>query len=235
MKLNCDLGEGLDEVDAALMPHIDMASIACGGHTGDANSMRRAIDLAQQHSVSIGAHPSYPDRENFGRRSIQISPSVLHESLCEQIQNLIDIAQQSQAHVDYIKPHGALYNDAWHHDAIQNTLTSVAEQFNLKLVLQARPQNQNECRHEIMLEAFADRAYTDLGTLVSRDKPHATHAELDSVIAQGRNLKFKKGLYSENGVWLHIDAQTLCVHSDSPNAVSAIEALKAALDDKPTN
>lgn len=234
MKLNCDLGEGLDEIDAALMPHIDMASIACGGHTGDQASMKRAVALAKQHNVTIGAHPSYPDRGNFGRTSIEIPSPELLKTLHSQVQNLVNVADAQGVKVEYIKAHGALYNDAWHNEEIERTLLSLANTFNLDLVLQAKPtttdQHPAPKTTTVLLEAFADRAYTPLGKLVSRKESHATHATLEQVIEQARNLKFKGGLHCEDGSWLDIQAQTLCVHSDSPNAVAAIESLKTALN-----
>ncbi|MFL0800693.1 MAG: 5-oxoprolinase subunit PxpA [Agarilytica sp.] len=232
MKLNCDLGEGLDEIDAALMPHIDMASIACGGHTGDKRSMARAIELALHHHVTIGAHPSYPDRENFGRSSITIDATQLFDSLCEQVQQLHTIATSLSASLHYIKPHGALYNDAWHQDTIHGTLLKVSEAFDLPLVMQANVGlGNNETRFKkssIISEAFADRAYTDEGTLVSRKHNHATHDTIEKSVAQAKHIYFKNGLFTESGKWLPLCAETLCIHSDSPNAIDIAMAIKAA-------
>ncbi len=233
MKLNCDLGEGLDDIDAALMPHIDMASIACGGHTGDQRSMARAIELALLHHVTIGAHPSYPDRENFGRASMAIDASQLFDRLCEQIQQLQSTATSLSARLEYIKPHGALYNDAWHRYEIHSTLQKVSNNFGLPLVMQAKIEDTKKTsatgNTRIIYEAFADRAYTDLGTLVSRKLTHATHDTIDKSVRQAKHIVFKNGLYTESGQWLSLSAETLCVHSDSPNAVDVAIAIKAAL------
>ena len=232
MKLNCDLGEGLDDIDALLMPHIDMASIACGGHAGDTASMARSISLAKQHHVSIGAHPSYPDRENFGRLSLNIEPAALFDSLCQQIHSLTEQAQLLDTKLDYIKPHGALYNDAWDTPWVQQTLMRVAAQFSLPLVTQAKPGQAPQ--HPMLLqEAFADRAYTDQGRLVSRSQAHAVHHDIATCIAQAKQLHFENGLHSENGLWLTLFANTLCVHSDSPTATEVVRAIKHALSAAP--
>ncbi len=231
MKLNCDLGEGLDEIDAALMPHIDMASIACGGHTGDQSSMARAIALALDHHVTIGAHPSYPDRENFGRTSMAIEATPLFESLCEQVEQLQQASKSFSAPLHYIKPHGALYNDAWHQEAVYSTLLEVSKTFDLPLVMQATIGTSDQASNDsrIISEAFADRAYTDIGTLVSRKLAHATHDTIDKSVNQAKHICFRNGLYTESGKWLALSAETLCLHSDSPNAIDAAVAIKAAL------
>ncbi len=228
MKLNCDLGEGLDEIDTLLMPHIDMASIACGGHAGNTASMARSIALAKQHHTSIGAHPSYPDRENFGRLSLDLEPSALFDSLCQQIKALTEQAHAFDAALDYIKPHGALYNDAWKKPLVQQTLLRVAAQFSLPLVVQAKP-GQAPQNPMLIYEAFADRSYTDDGRLVARSEAHAVHRDTHTCITQAKQLYFEHGLYSENGQWLTLLASTLCVHSDSPAAVETVKALRLAL------
>ncbi len=250
MKLNCDLGEGLDEIDAALMPHIDMASIACGGHTGDQTSMAKAVELALSHQVKIGAHPSYTDRTNFGRKSPDLESldtSTLFDSLCHQVAQLQKIAERTSAKLNYIKPHGALYNDAWHNTKIQGVLYQLAQQFSLPLVLQApvaivgkshaspRPASSSPAATDtpkvsIINEAFADRAYTDTGSLVSRKFKHAIHSDIEKSITQALNIQMRNGLYSENRIWLQLTAETLCIHSDSPNAVASTIAIKRALD-----
>lgn len=245
MKLNCDLGEGLDNIDAALMPHIDMASIACGGHTGDESSMTKAVELALSHQVTIGAHPSYSDRANFGRKSPnleKLDTSRLFDSLCDQVTQLQIITERTSAKLSYIKPHGALYNDAWHSSKIQNVLYQLAQQFSLPLVLQARlvivDEPNTSPPHSdfvsptvpIMNEAFADRAYTDTGSLVSRKLRHAIHSNMEKAITQALDIQLRNGLYSENKLWLQLSAETLCVHSDSPNAVASTIAIKRALD-----
>lgn len=229
MKLNCDLGEGLDDVDASLMPHIDMASIACGGHVGNNASMSRAVELAIKHDVAIGAHPSYPDKENFGRRSLDITPAALCDALNQQIHDLLNICRSFQCALTYIKPHGALYNDAWHNAEVIACIINVAKNVELPLVLQANIEKQHKIHHPFISEAFADRAYTDEGTLVPRRFPHATHDSIEKTIQQTQDIAEKQGLYSETGKWLPLAAETICIHSDSPNAVENAKSIRQAI------
>lgn len=232
--INCDLGEGLDDIDAVVMPYLDLANIACGEHAGTAETMQRTVLLAQQHGVSIGAHPSYPDRENFGRKSLNLPNAELKNSTQQQVQQLIDITLDLGTKVDYIKPHGALYNDALNKPAILEALLHVAAGFDLALMLQALPQTQREVVEKqaqqqgvcLIHEAFADRAYTQDGRLVSRQQAHAVHSSISQVTEQVQSLIQHGGFYCENGEWLDIDANTICVHSDSPNALEIIQAIR---------
>ena len=226
--LNCDLGEGLDDLDALLMPHIDMASIACGGHAGDASSMSRTVDIAVIHNVDIGAHPSYPDRANFGRVSLAMAAAELSDSLHRQIQALQQCAQAAGSRVRYIKPHGALYNDAGENRAILDVLLQLGADFSLPLVVPA-PLRHSAAAGALIYEAFADRAYTDSGTLVARRHPHAVHYSIDRIAEQVEHLVDRQGVYSESGNWVDIQADTLCVHSDSPRALEAVGAVRRRL------
>ncbi len=239
MKINCDLGEGLDSIDAQVMPLIDMANIACGGHAGDQQSMLATCLLAQQHQVDIGAHPSYPDRANFGRVSLTLPPEELLQSLHQQVQDLIDCAHSTGMHVGYIKPHGALYNDASRHQHIRLSLFRLAKDFKLPLMLQALPeQNENtalEAKNNnvgIIFEAFADRAYSDSGSLVPRTEAHSVYTTAAEVLRQAELLIDKKGVTTNTRKWLPLEANSLCVHSDSENAVAMIQALKHFLENR---
>ncbi len=229
MKLNCDLGEGLDEIDATLMPHIDMASIACGGHVGDKDSMARSVELAASYNVIIGAHPSYPDKENFGRKTLDIAPQALIDTLSQQVQDLIEVCQSLETPLTYIKPHGALYNDAWHRPGILQCITKVAHRFELPIVLQANIEQHHTVDCSIISEAFADRAYTDDGTLVPRRFAHAVHDSIEKTIKQAVDISHKKGVFSEGGNWLSLSADTICLHSDSPNAAASAESVRRAI------
>lgn len=228
MKLNCDLGEGLDDIDALLMPHIDMASIACGGHAGDNSSMEASIERALRYNTIIGAHPSYPDRDNFGRVSLVIDYSHLANSLAKQVESLIATTEQLNAEVRYIKPHGALYNDALTKPEILKLLTQLAINFQLPLVVQTHPYMTMHCETPIILEAFADRAYTNDGQLVARRFDHALLTQ-EQAIAQTRQLCEQQGVFSDSGKWLDIKADTICIHSDTPNAINTVIAIKKIL------
>lgn len=236
MKINCDLGEGLDQVDTELMPWIDMANIACGGHVGNRQSMERTVRLAVKHQVSIGAHPSYPDKDNFGRKSLAIGLDRLARAVAEQVRSLQEICVAENTRLSYIKPHGALYHDLLMDQKLYSLILSIAKDFNVPLMLQAMPTSRTYWQKgevqsvNLLREGFADRRYTDEGHLVSRQYPHALLTEMDEVMAQAYNFKVKGGTFSENRQWLPIEVDCLCVHSDTENALALVVALKKYLD-----
>ncbi len=212
-----------------------MANIACGGHAGDSESMKETVHNCLVNEVSVGAHPSYPDRKNFGRYPMEISTQSLHTSLVEQVSNLSDVCQQEGSKVSYIKPHGALYNKALQDPETFANVISLAASFELPLVVLASPNSKalqavaEESGVTLIFEAFADRRYTDDGLLVNRKYDHAVHNKLSDILTQSNDLAFKQGLISENNQWLEINAQTLCVHSDTPKAVEFIKAIRQQL------
>ncbi len=232
MKLNCDLGEGLADVDIQVMPYIDMASIACGGHVGDGLSMATTVDLAIANSVILGAHPSYPDRERFGRYSLEISEQELECSLTNQVSKLHSICLDKNAQLSYIKPHGALYHDLTTYPAIAQMLVDLANRFDCKLMVMASKRNEELFQNfvsvtNIIYEAFADRSYTDEGSLVPREFLHSVHATPEESREQA--IQIQNGLViSEGGKPIPINAQSLCVHSDTPNAIKAIQLIRQA-------
>lgn len=244
MKLNCDVGEGdvgegLVNIDALLMPHLDMASIACGGHAGNSDSMRSTVALAKQYGVCIGAHPSYPDRQNFGRKSLQLPPEKLLESLAQQVEELCRIAEQHNTRVSFIKPHGALYNDCVIRIEVREVMLRLADNFDLPLMLQALPampryqdyhQQLHGARQRVIFEAFADRAYDNEGRLLARSQANAVHETLNQCQAQITRLLAQQRVISDSGELLTIDAQALCVHSDSPSALATVKAVREILD-----
>lgn len=229
--LNCDLGEGLDALDAQVMPHLDQANIACGGHAGNNQSMVRTLQLAKQYQVSCGAHPSYPDRTNFGRVSLAMTACDLTRSLKQQIQSLITIANTQSTPVSYIKPHGALYNDC-SQPAVLKTVLNVAAFFGLPVMLNACDQGiAAQCQQAgigLIAEAFADRGYNGNGSLIKRGQPNALLNTKQS-IQQVKSLYNLQGLYTADQQWLKLQCQSLCVHSDTPNAVATIQSLKGLL------
>lgn len=235
MRLGCDIGEGLDAVDRQLMPLIDMASIACGGHTGDPDSMARTVDLALKHNVTIGAHPSYPDRENFGRVKMTMPSAALFDSLSEQLEQLRAITYQNGGQLHYLKPHGALYNEALIDGRTLNIIDQVASDFQLPLMLMPCPSLIALCgvhpvKTSLVHEAFADRAYTNSGTLVSRTKPHAMLTGLEQVASRVKTLCTRQGLTSETGTWIHLEAEVICVHSDGPKALETARICRSTLE-----
>lgn len=242
MKLNCDLGEFINNNDADIMPLIDMANIACGFHGSAPLTINNTIKLASQHQVMIGAHPSYPDAENFGRQSMHLSPDELIANLQYQIAALQGLCAVENTQVDYVKPHGALYNDMMKNlDLFENICRAIA-QLNrtskkpLTLMIQALADNQAfediAKKHDIELyyEAFADRAYLDNGLLVPRSETGALLTDTQDVVLRCHDLLHQQPLLSINQhpLKFHIDA--LCVHGDTPNALAMIKALRECIN-----
>ena len=231
LQLNCDLGEGLDAIDAAVMPHINLANIACGGHAGDCASMQRTVALAVAQGVGIGAHPAYPDRKNFGRKRVDIAPDKLRDTLIAQVESLIVIAQKYRTRVDYIKPHGALYNNCIE-PAVLTPVIEVAQHFALPLMLMAgQPRISEACRlaHVALLrEAFADRRYDENGQLIARSQHNALLNASESLV-QVRQLNNQSAITLSDGSTMPLICDTLCVHSDTEGAVAMIKQLNSYL------
>lgn len=235
--LNCDLGESFGAwtmgMDEAVMPHIDQANIACGFHAGDPMVMQRTLKLAQTHGVSIGAHPSYPDLAGFGRRSMALSPSEIGATVTYQIAALDGMAQSCGLSLDYVKPHGALYNDMMKSESIRHAIMDAVARYYrpLKLMLQATAlsedhQNEAQARGlQLYFEAFADRCYDDDGALLSRAKPGAVHNR-EKMLEQVQQLNETGTITSVSGHTLQLQVDTLCVHGDNLEGVQAIETIK---------
>ncbi|MFO7721505.1 MAG: 5-oxoprolinase subunit PxpA [Gillisia sp.] len=227
--INCDLGEG-GEHDAQLMPLISACNIACGGHSGTVESMHDTVMLAMENNVEMGAHPSYPDRENFGRKTLPMTPENLQQSLVAQILSLKQIAEAQGGKLTHIKPHGALYNDAATDEKIAQVVVDSILEFEDKFTIYA-PQNSvisrlAEGKIEVVLEAFADRNYEENYQLVSRDKPNALITKKEAVF-QHLFLMFTEGkIRCENQKFIHSLASTFCLHSDTPNAVEILKYLQ---------
>ncbi|MBX2858178.1 MAG: 5-oxoprolinase subunit PxpA [Cellvibrionaceae bacterium] len=239
MRLTCDVGEGLDDVDRQILPLIDCASIACGGHAGDAATAQNCIVLALENRVAIGAHPSYPDRANFGRLSQDLSEAELCASLAEQLQFIHSLCCAHSTQVAYVKPHGALYNDMMQRPGIyQTVLRSVAafkrrnQLAGCKLLIQALPQVDRFVRCasqfgiDLWFEAFADRRYLNNGLLSSRAEPRAVIGDPAAVVEQAQNIAegFVVTLEGERLALDNVDC--LCLHSDNPAALSAAAVIR---------
>ena len=245
MLLNCDLGEFKENNDAQIMPYIDMANIACGFHGSDPSTIRKTIALAVAHKVSIGAHPSYPDKKNFGRTSMVMSSQALIDCLHYQIGALQTLASIENTFVQYVKPHGALYNDMMKNPKIFTTVCQAISQLNqhntipLYLLIQALCDDDAfvlddiaaEYDIELRYEAFADRAYQDNGLLVSRNEKNALLTDINDVIERCQRLVNQQPILSINQQQLPFALDTLCVHSDTPNAVQMVKALRDVITD----
>ncbi|GAB1309166.1 5-oxoprolinase subunit PxpA [Urechidicola sp. KH5] len=231
--INCDMGEGLSN-EAQIMPYIDYCNIACGGHFGDTDSMTATIELALQNNVKVGAHPSYPDTINFGRKSMTISNDALIESIQHQIETLKDIASKKQATISHIKAHGALYNDiAKNKDLAEVFLTAVAPYrnqctlfapYNSEIATLALQQN-----FDIAYEAFADRRYHKDLSLVSRNQNNAVINDPEKVLQHVQTMMHTSMVETISNTKEFIQAETFCVHSDTPNAIEILKTLHAYL------
>ncbi|WP_076924893.1 5-oxoprolinase subunit PxpA [Pseudoalteromonas sp. EB27] len=238
MKLNCDLGESFGAwkmgLDDDVMPHIDMANIACGFHAGDADVMANTLILAKQNNVQIGAHPSYPDKQGFGRRSMNLSASELINCLHYQIAAIEGMAKVQGLTLSYVKPHGALYNDMMADEQILQTVINAIASYpiDLKLMVLA---TKNANKHiqiakssgvELILEAFADRQYTDDGHLVSRTLEGSVHNKA-ALLEQVTQLLSDGSVTTRTGKKLTLNAHSLCVHGDNADGISLIKDIKA--------
>lgn len=237
MKLNCDLGESFGAwqmtEDDKIMPFVDMASIACGFHAGDPVVIHNALKSAKNHNVQIGAHPSYPDLQGFGRRSMSLQPTELHALLHYQIAALDGMSRCQNVAISYIKPHGALYNDMMADMNILETVIQAVSAYylSLPLVIQATPNWQSHQKLAtkygvcLMFEAFADRRYQDNGALVSRNQSGAVLDKLN-IIAQVDQILSLGQVTTLSGNTIPIKADTLCVHGDNQAALEGVKAIR---------
>lgn len=238
MKLNCDLGESFGAwkmgLDDDVMPHIDMANIACGFHAGDADVMASTLTLAKQHNVQIGAHPSYPDKQGFGRRSMNLNASELINCLHYQIAAIEGMAKVQGLTLSYVKPHGALYNDMMADERILKTVMAAVSAYPAPLKLMVLATNNatgyeqiaEEFNIELIFEAFADRQYTDEGHLVSRSLPGSV-LNKEALLQQVTQLITSGSVTTRSGNKLLLNAHCLCVHGDNSEGIKLIQEIKA--------
>ncbi len=240
IKLNCDLGESFGAwrmgLDTAVMPHIDQANVACGFHAGDPQVMRKTLNLAREHQVTVGAHPAYPDLVGFGRRSLNCHPEEVVALMHYQISALDGMARVQGMEVSYVKPHGALYNDMMANADVRRAVMQSLAEFHrpMALMLQATPdyqQHREEAKEwglDLMFEAFADRSYEDDGRLRSRTKPGAVLAR-EQMLKQVELLRNQGTITTFNGQTLELEVDTLCVHGDNEEGVNAIREIREVL------
>jgi UPF0271 protein len=230
--INADLGEGTG-LDAAIMPLISSCSIACGGHFGTEETMRTAVRIAKKHMVKIGAHPSFPDRDNFGRKLLTITKKDLTETVYHQILQFLAVCETEEAQVHHVKLHGALYNyaakDAATADAVLEAIYSL--QFRPKLYVPFGSVLHRKAENLLPLEfeAFIDRRYDDDGALVSRSQPNALIDEPKDAWNQLLNMIENKEVFSVSGKAVHVIATTFCIHGDTPNSVNILKYIHEKL------
>ncbi|WBG63619.1 5-oxoprolinase subunit PxpA [Pseudomonas citronellolis] len=240
--LNCDMGESYgawrmgDDVHA--MPLIDQANLACGFHAGDPLTLQRTVRLAVEQDVSIGAHPSYPDLAGFGRRHLSCSPEEVQALVLYQVGALDAFCRAAGTRVDYVKPHGALYNDLVRDDALLAAVLDACAAYRkgLPLMVLALADNRRELALAdaadvpLMFEAFADRAYLPDGQLAPRRLAGAVHHEPQRILDQALAIARGEPFPDIDGNPLRLRADSLCVHGDNPESLAVLRRLRGLLD-----
>ncbi|MDH3305204.1 MAG: 5-oxoprolinase subunit PxpA [Gammaproteobacteria bacterium] len=232
--INADLGEG-EASDADILRVVSSCNIACGGHAGDTASMQATVTAAIANGVAIGAHPSYPDREGFGRRSGFTAESDLRATLVKQIRSLSDIVSEHGAALHHVKPHGALYNDACADAELADVVAEAVLDACDGVYLVGPPNSELQLAAgrrglPYLAEAFVDRAYLADGRLVPRAEPGAVHRSLSAIVAQAISLARDHAVTSIDGRTVSLSADTVCVHGDTPGAAEAARAVRHALE-----
>ena len=229
--LNADVGEGFD-TDADLLDVVTQANVACGFHAGDEETMRSVCELAVRHEVVVGAQPSYRDRENFGRVDVDIEHDDLVRDLTEQIEALQKIAGKAGTSVQYLKPHGALYNRIVRDPDQARAVVDVALQYDLPLMTLPGSVAQRlaeERGGEVIREFFADRAYDADGHLVPRSVEGSVISDHVLVAKRVRQLLATGSVTSIDGDIVQLEADSVCVHGDTPDAPAIARAVRDAL------
>ncbi|MEO6015353.1 MAG: 5-oxoprolinase subunit PxpA [Devosia sp.] len=233
LDLNGDLGEGVGD-DEAMLEIVSSASIACGGHAGDEDTMRTAIRAAKARGVVIGAHPGFPDRENFGRKRMMLSPEDLDATIRAQTRRLVELGEEEGWPVRYVKLHGALANMAAEEPAIAALCFAAVEGLLSDLAIlaidnSAQADVAEALGFRVIREAYADRAYQPSGLLLPRQMPGAVLHDGAEIARRAVGLATSGQLVAADGSTLRTDARSLCIHGDTPGAVEIARAVRAGL------
>jgi UPF0271 protein len=236
--LNCDMGEIpkaiADGTQEALMRSITSANVACGGHAGDAETMRTTIEQALRFKVAIGAHPGYPDRENFGRLELKMAPDAVANSVFEQVEALGKIAESCGAPVVHVKPHGALYNQAVKNRELAAAIAEGVARWRRDVVLVGLAGSPmldvfRKAGFAVAAEAFADRRYAPDGTLRSRKFEDALIRDPAEAARQALGMVERGVVTAIDGSEVKVAAQTICIHGDTPGAAKIAEEVARTL------
>src|SRR6266849_555396 len=236
--LNCDMGETPEHISdgtqEALMRSITSVNIACGGHAGDAQTMATTIQQALRHKLAIGAHPGYPDRANFGRIELNLSPEEVADSVYAQVRTLAEVAARYHANITHVKPHGALYNQAVHNGQLARAIASGVERWSQHVVLVGLAGSPmldvfRDAGFTVAAEAFADRRYEPDGTLRSRKHADALIQDPAEAGRQALSIVERGVAIASDGNEVAVDAQTICIHGDTPGTAEIAAALARTL------
>ncbi len=231
--LNADLGEGCDN-DEALLGLISSANVACGWHAGDAATMLQTVRWAIERGVAIGAHPSYPDRENFGRTEMQRAPELVYADVLYQIGALAAMVRAQGGELAHVKPHGALYNQAARDPALAEAIVRAVRDFDSDLVFfglagSAMVKVAREAGLRVKEEVFADRGYNPDGSLVKRGTPGALHEDEAVALDQTLTMVREQRVRAIDGSWVPIRAETVCLHGDGAHALAFARRIRERL------
>jgi len=237
--INCDLGESYGAFtmgnDAAIMPNITSANVACGFHGGDPVTISRTVKLAKKSAVAVGAHPGFPDIMGFGRREMQLTREEVEKYIIYQIGALQQFARVAGMSLQHIKPHGAMYNMAAKDSKLADGIIGAMRAVDMQLIVFAPPKSTlakaaEKAGLRTAYEVFADRAYNSDGSLVSRSNPGAIINEPKKVVERAVKMVEEKAALSVDGKIVDfVDIHTICVHSDTMGAVKLATALKKGL------
>jgi UPF0271 protein len=231
--LNCDLGEGL-VTDEQIIPLISSANIACGYHAGDIDTMKRTIELCLQYNVAIGAHPSWPDKDNFGRTEMQKTAEEIYEIVSAQLSLIAQIAKEQSVKLHHVKPHGALYNQSAKDKTIAAAIAKAVYDFDPSLIMFGLSGSISlaeaaalglQTAHEV----FADRTYQDDGSLTPRTQPNALITDEQTSLQQILQMINSNTVTSATGKIINLKADTICIHGDGSNAVAFAKSISYAL------
>ncbi|MGZ8554349.1 MAG: 5-oxoprolinase subunit PxpA [Chitinophagaceae bacterium] len=237
--INCDMGEGIGN-DELLMPFISSANIACGYHAGDKATIKRTIGLCVKHNVSIGAHPSFYDRKNFGRIEMYLPPGDLYDLITRQLVIFKEAADSFDQKISHVKPHGALYNMSAKDVMIAKVIAKAVSDFDSRLTLFGLSGSRSI--HEAKSiglptasEVFADRTYRDDGSLTPRSQPNSLIEDADQVVQQVLQMIKKGSVTTVHGKTIPVVAETICLHGDGKHAVEFAKAIHDAIRMKKIN
>ncbi len=239
MDLNCDMGESYGAwklgADEELLDAVTSANIACGYHAGDPLTIEHTVRLALEKGVVIGAHPSYPDLQGFGRRSMKLPAGELRAVVLYQVSAVEGIVRALGGTLSHVKPHGALYNDAAVDPALAAAVVEAVQSLNRKLLLYALPSSEmaraaRDAGLEVVEEAFADRRYDPGGTLQSRSVPGSLMTDPEVAASQALEIALHRRLSAHDGTPVSVRARTLCVHGDNPAAVTIARTVRERLE-----
>jgi UPF0271 protein len=238
--LNCDMGELpeaiADGTQEALLRSITSANVACGGHAGDERTMRTTIGQALRAGVAVGAHPGYPDRENFGRLELKMPAQVVADSVYQQVRVLAEVAAACGTKLVHVKPHGALYNQAVKTRELAAAIARGVAKYDKKLILMGLAESAmldvfREAGFAVAAEAFADRRYEPDGTLRSRKFDDALIRNPEEAAWQALGIAERGVVIASDGTEVKLAAQTICIHGDTPGSVQIAAAVARTLRD----